>query len=182
MLDQDRYTWRHNSVLRIIMDTLKDVSDQSWSFYCDLAGAKKIESATIPPDILPTQQRPDLVLINDSSKSIIIIELTVPFEQNIHKAQERKLNKCAGLTSDLQEQGYDTKLLCVEVGSKWLIADSNQGQSNNACSFQSIFPWFLTTENLWSRSQKKILKSLSQRAIVCSYAIFYSKYDQDWST
>ena len=135
MLDQGRYTWRHNSVLRIIMDTLKDVSDQSWSlFYCDLAGAKKIAGTTIPPDILPTQQRPDLVLINESSKSIIIIELTIPFEQNIHKAHERKLNKYAGLTSDLQEQGYDTKLLCVEVGSRGLITDSNM------CSFQSIFP------------------------------------------
>ena len=31
MLDRDRYTWRHNSVLHIIMDTLKDVSDQSWT-------------------------------------------------------------------------------------------------------------------------------------------------------
>ena len=42
MLDQGRYTWRHNFALdRIIMDTLTDVSDQSSSFYCDLAGAKK---------------------------------------------------------------------------------------------------------------------------------------------
>ena len=39
---QGRYiTCRHNSVLRIIMDTLKDVSDQSWSFDCYLVGAKK---------------------------------------------------------------------------------------------------------------------------------------------
>ena len=36
MLDQDRCTWRHISVLRIIMETLKDVSDLSWSFYCVL--------------------------------------------------------------------------------------------------------------------------------------------------
>ena len=63
MLDQCRYTWRHNSIFRIIMDTLKDVSDQSWSFYCDLAGAKKIAGTTVSPDILPTQQKPDLVLI-----------------------------------------------------------------------------------------------------------------------
>ena len=73
----------------------------------------KIEGTTIPPDILPAQQRPNLVLINECSKSIIIIELTVPFEQSIHKAHERKLNRYAGLTSDVQEQGYDTKLLCV---------------------------------------------------------------------
>ena len=64
MLDQGRYTRRHNSVPRIIMDTLKDVSDQSWSSYCDLA--KKIAGTMTPPDILPTHQRPDQVLINES--------------------------------------------------------------------------------------------------------------------
>ena len=125
----------------------------SWSFHCDLAGAKKIAGTTIPPDILPTQQRPDLVLINESPKSIIIIELTVPFEQNIHKAHERKLNKCAGLTSDLQEQGYDTKLLCVEAGSRGLITNSK------ACSFQSIFPMISNNKKLLKQVSKKILKA-----------------------
>ena len=126
MLDQGRYTWRHNSVLRIIMDTLKDISDQSWKFYCDLDGATKIAGTTIPPDILPTQQRPDLVLINESSKSIIIIELSIPFEQNIHKTHDYKQNKYASLTADLQEQGYDAKLFCIEIGSRGLITSSNK--------------------------------------------------------
>ncbi|XP_072042835.1 uncharacterized protein [Amphiura filiformis] len=82
MLQQGRYTWRHNSVLRIILDTLREVSDSSWTFYCDLAGACKVAGTTIPPDILATQQRPDLVLVNRPSKKIIVIELTIPFEQN----------------------------------------------------------------------------------------------------
>ena len=117
MLDQGRYTWRHNSVLRIILDSLQYVSAPSWKIYCDLEGASKIAGTTIPPDILPTQQRPDLVLINPTSKSIIIIELTIPYEQNINSAHNRKLNKYAGLTSDLREQGYDVKLVCVEISA-----------------------------------------------------------------
>ena len=44
--------------------------------------------------------------INQASKSSIIIELTIPYEQNINSAHNRKLNKYAGLTSDLREQGY----------------------------------------------------------------------------
>jgi hypothetical protein len=115
MLDQGRYTWRHDSVLRIIMDTFTDVCDPAWKVYCDLAGATKIAGTTIPPDIMPTQQRPDLVFVNDSSKSIIIFELTIPFEQNIQAAHDRKINKYAGLTSDLREQGYDAKLICFEI-------------------------------------------------------------------
>ena len=59
----------------------------------------------------------------------MIIQLTVPFEQNTHKGHERKLNKYAGLTGDLQEQSYNTKLHCVEVDSRRLITDSN------VCSF-----------------------------------------------
>ena len=101
----------------------------------------------IPPDILPTQQRPHFVLINESSKSIIIIERTVPFEQNMHKAYEHKLNKYAGLTSDLQEQSYDTKFLCVEFGSRGLITDSN------VCFSQYIFAMISNNKNLWNRSK-----------------------------
>ena len=111
MLDQGRYTWRHNFVLCIIMDTLKDVSDQSWDFYCDLTGAHKFAGTTIPPDILPTQQRLDLVVINRHSKIIIIIELAVPFKHNIHQAHNHKDNKYAGLSADLQKRGYDASFV-----------------------------------------------------------------------
>ena len=126
MLQQGRYTWRHNSVLRIILDTLREVSDSSWTFYCDLAGATKVAGTTIPPDILATQQRPDLVLVNRASKKIIVIELTIPFEQNIHNAHVYKTNKYAGLIMDLREQNYDATLLCIEICSRGLISDKNK--------------------------------------------------------
>ena len=157
------------------MDTLKDISDQSWKFYCDLDGATKIAGTTIPPDILPTQQRPDLVLINESCKSIIIIELSIPFEQNIHKTHDYKQNKYASLTADLQEQGYDAKLFCIEIGSRGLITSSNK------CNLSSIFPLISKSQKPMKRVFDKFSKSLSQRAILCSYSIFYSKYDHDWS-
>lgn len=175
MLDQGRYTWRHNSVLRKILDTLKDTCDASWKIYCDLAGANKIAGTTIPPDILPTQQRPDIVLVNASSKSAIVIELTVPFECNIHSAHDRKMNKYAGLKEDLQEQGYDAKLLCIEVGSRGFISDLNSS------TLLSIFPLISPKNKPMKRAFNKLKKTLSQCAITCSYSIFYSKYDQDWS-
>ena len=129
--------------------------------YCDLAGAKKMAGTTIPLDILPTQQRPDLVLINDSSKSIIIIELTVPSEQNIHNVHERKL---------------DTKLLCVEVGSRGLITDSN------ACSF-NLFSHDFVQQKIFEAGLKKISEISQSTSIICSYAIFIqnmTKGGQPW--
>ena len=135
MLDQGRYTWRHNSVLRKIMDALKNIKDHSWKIYCDLSDATKTAGTTIPPEILPTQQRPDLVLINESSNSIVIIELSIPFEANIRKAHEYKENRYASLVSDLQERGYDTNLFCIEVGSRGLISRSKQ--TGSQLNFQS---------------------------------------------
>ena len=175
MLDQGRYTWRHNSVLRTIKDSLKNITDHSWKIYCDLADATKTAGTTIPPEILPTQQRPDLVLINEGSKSIVIIELSIPFEQNIQKAHVYKENKYASLVSDLQEQGYDTNLFCVEIGSRGLISSSNK------MSLNSIFKLVANKKTPVKRVFNKFLKTVSQCAIVHSYSIFYSKYDEDWA-
>ena len=174
MLDQGRYTWRHNAVLRIILDNFSDLSDPAWKVYCYLLGTTKIAGTTIPPDIIPTKQRPDLVFVNDSSKTIVIFELTVPFEQNIEAAHVKKSNKYSGLTSDLQEQGYDAKLICFEVGSRGMISHTNK------CRLQSIFPTLFSKP--MKRAASKLLKSISKRAISCSYSIFYSKYDHEWST
>ena len=109
-------------------------------------------------------QRLDLVIINQCTKSIIIFELTIPFERNINSAHDRKLNKYAGLASDLREQGYDTKLICVEICSRGLISNSNKR------SLQSIFPLLSISKKLRTRASNKMLKSLSQRAITCSYS------------
>ena len=176
MLDQGRYTWRHNIVLRKIMDALKDIKDHSWKIYCDLSDATKTAGTTIPPEILPTQQRPDLVLINESSNSIVIIELSIPFEANIRKAHEYKENRYASLVNDLQERGYDTNLFCIEVGSRGLICSSNKQALN------SIFSQITNNKKSLKRAFNNFLKTISQCAMVCSYSIFYSKYDDDWAT
>ena len=175
MLEQGRYTWRHDSVLRIILHTLQEISHTSWTFYCDLAGSNKVAGTTIPPDILATQQRPDLVLVNRESKSIIVIELTVPFEQNIHNAHERKVNRYSSLIMDLQEQGHDSKLYCIEIGSRGLITECNK------CNIQEIFTSISPGKKQLKNKCKKFQRDLSKRAILASYTIFYSKYDHDWS-
>ena len=158
------------------MDALKDIKDHSWKIYCDLSDATKTAGTTIPPEILPTQQRPDLVLINESSNSIVIIELSIPFEANIRKAHEYKENRYASLVSDLQERGYDTNLFCIEVGSRGLISSSNKQALN------SIFSQITNNKKSLKRAYNNLKKTISQCAMVCSYSIFYSKYDDDWAT
>ena len=66
--------------------------------YCDLPG-QRINSGTIPSHVLPSNQILDLVLIQD--KNLFIMELTCPFQDNMDKAHQYKLNKYANLLQDI---------------------------------------------------------------------------------
>ena len=43
-----------------------------------------------PLHIIQTEKRPDIVAWSDSKKSVVLIELTVPCEENREEAHERK--------------------------------------------------------------------------------------------
>ena len=79
-LEQGRYTYRHNNVLREITES---IDTNSFQYYSDIQG-KTIGGGTIPPDILVTAEKPDIVIIDPMLASpsgkpfITIIELTCP--------------------------------------------------------------------------------------------------------
>ncbi len=100
-LNQGRYTWRHDSILRYIVQLLQYSStDSNVKMYVDISDMTT-SGGTIPANILPTSQRPDMFLYNESAKKAVIAELTVPFEPNIPKAHEIKQSRNAALLSDL---------------------------------------------------------------------------------
>ncbi len=51
--------------------------DSSLEIYCDISGGPW----TIPPDIVAISGRPDLVIVKRKAKTVIIFELTVPYEK-----------------------------------------------------------------------------------------------------
>ena len=119
-LNQGRFTWRHNSVLHHLCLTLRTAYatvSHPPNIFADLPGCLSPSGTTIPPNILYTSQRPDLVLIFSYHK-IVLLELTVPFEPNISSARCCKSDKYAPLISDLKSAGYFPKLLLLEVGSR----------------------------------------------------------------
>ena len=71
-LNQGRYTWRHNTVLNHIANTILQNKPSYVEVYSDISGLD-INSGTIPPDILVTQLRPDLVIINRQEKIIALV-------------------------------------------------------------------------------------------------------------
>ena len=110
MLDQGRYSWRHDSILNQLYDFIKPPnSDSNFEVYCDLPG-KKTGISTVPTDIVITNQRPDIVIVNRDSNDIILIELTIPFYTNIENAHERKKDRYEQLVNDINNSNYDSKL------------------------------------------------------------------------
>ena len=80
-LEQGRYTWRHNTVLKFLAQTLPSL--QPSKLYVDLLGY-------LSPSILTGESfRPDM-LLSIEDKCLYIVELTVGFETNLQRNSQRK--------------------------------------------------------------------------------------------
>ncbi|XP_033099731.1 uncharacterized protein LOC117103291 [Anneissia japonica] len=105
-LDQGIFTWRHTSIIHHLLAFIREFRPEG-EVFADVKGLS-IAGVTIPPEILCTNLKPDIVLVNRSDKNIDIFELSVPFEPNIGKAHIYKSDKY-----DLQSKGYSSKQFCV---------------------------------------------------------------------
>ena len=84
-LNQGRYTWRHNSVLNHITNMILQNNPSTLEVFSDISGYD-INAGTIPSDVLVTQARPDLLLLNRHEKIICLLELTCSLKE-IHRQQ-----------------------------------------------------------------------------------------------
>ena len=74
--------------------------------------------------IIQTEKRPDIVAWCDSKKSVLLIELTVPWEENREKVHERKKNLYETLRADCVEKGWICHVIPIEVGCSGFIGHS----------------------------------------------------------
>lgn len=84
---------------------------QDWRMEVDLC--KQLQ---FPPHITETMLRPDIVLWSDSSKQVLMLELTVPLVERMEEANERK--------SSCQSRGWRAKCWPVEVGCRGFAGQS----------------------------------------------------------
>ena len=90
-----------------------------WECSADLQGWKK------HPDVISKSgMRPDIVLHSPSSRQLILIELTVPYESRMEEAHLFKTEKYASLAQSLRKSGFQTKVLAFEVGARGFIGAS----------------------------------------------------------
>lgn len=171
-LNQGRYTWRHNSILRHILTNLKGLigtENNDVLIFSDLSGFTTT-GGTLPVNVIVSKLKPDIVIQNTKEKSIHLVELTVPFETNIKKAHDRKHKKYIDLVSDISDNGFTCDLTCFEVGSRGLITPENVGRIAEIFSF------------IKSKPHRALVKELSKMALLSSYTIWNARQEPAWGS
>ena len=111
-LEQGRYTWRHDQILSIIKDGLKNRLLDGFSLECDLPGEKYSYILKTVCSML----RPDIVIYNP--KTVVLVELTVPFDERMSEAKQRKEDKYEELIEEITTSGTKAELHTIEVGTR----------------------------------------------------------------
>ncbi len=168
-LDQGRYTWRHDSVLDRVASFIKDSVSDGSEVHSDAGG----RPWTVPPDILPTSDRPDLVVLNREKKTISIFELTVPYENNIAKNHQYKCHKYVPLILDLQRIDFNVKYFAVEIGCRGMISKDN---TNRLHAFYSS----VSNQKVKCKDFKALKSSLCKIAITASFIVYKAKFQPTW--
>ena len=162
-LNQGRFTWRHNEVLSLIRDFLDQHLLPNFELECDLQNCcygflLRTFFSTL---------RPDICIFNKEEKRIVLMELTVPFDELMTAAAHRKSTKYRDLVYNIQDAGYHVSLVTVEVGSRGVVSDS-----------------FFTFINDWTSTKghesSSLFDSIRRKVICSSYAIWSRRNSDSW--
>lgn len=94
-------------------------SGSEWNMRVDLG-----RQLQFPREIVETSLRPDLIMWSEPCKTILLVELTVPWEEGMEAANERKRAKYADLVEDCREAGWKATMCPVEVGCRGFVGSS----------------------------------------------------------
>ena len=168
----DRFKFRHDSVLNHLLQTIMKSKNDQMTVYADLNGWR-VNGGTMPPDLVLTEQIPDLVIIDrsDTPAKVLLIELTVPWDSanSFKAAEERKTARYERLAGDLRDKGLTTFNLPLEIGCRGVINKRNHLVLETICNLVKI------------RGRKKLLASLGRIALLGSYRIWLARHSQQWT-
>ena len=196
----ERYTWRHNEVLKIIFDVsrkqieqinigkkpkkqgkrrimsfvkegqqdyykkkrlMKD--DESWDGKWEIA-ADLLGCARFFP--IPTRKKPDMVVWCPGRKIVYLVELTVPHEDNIDAARDRKDDRYEELVKECEEAGWSAAHFSVEVGCRGFVGER-------------LRRWF-TKIGLNARQNNATIQEIQATVEKASHWIWLKREDDRW--
>ena len=180
-----RYTWRHNQVLEKVVQAIEEAIDSvgkaglvhdrrqevanilqgssDWKVAADLRSRRNYSDL-----IADCGDRPDIVVTSESSKTVIVIELTVPYETNMSGSHEFKMAKYEGLVTRMHGKGYRVHLFAIEVGARGFAGSSVYN--------------LLKRVGLTSRRRAYYLQQVAETAEGGSYWIWLKRNDKSWTS
>ena len=157
----DRFTWRHNSILNFLANTLQTVNGSA--LYADVPGFKS------PSIITGDTYRPDL-LLSLSNGSLYVVELTVGYETNLENNVNRKKAKYKELVKQLDENFNEVNFINLSMSSIGIFAQE--------CS---TFLEMLGNVGLDKNYQTYCVRKMITIAIRSTYYIFCCR-NKEWES
>lgn len=144
---------------KTLKEATEGLSSGQWEVAADLEGCKRF----FP---IPSTKKPDLVIWNEEEKEVHLVELTVPHEDNISTAHERKEDRYEALVEECEEAGWKATHFPVEVGCRGFIA-------------MSVRKW-LKTAGLGPKKENAVTKELQETVEKASHWIWVKREDTSW--
>ena len=119
-----------------------------------------------PEEVAVTSLRPDLVLMSRSTKTILLVELTVPWEDRLGISHQLKKAKYQDLIDEALTKGWHAALFPIEVGCRGFPATSTR--------------YFLQKIGLEPKLLKKALGEIATAAETSSRWIWLTRA-RDWT-
>jgi hypothetical protein len=137
-----------------------------WSFLVDLP-TNANHYSTIPANICTSARRPDIIVVNNSTKAVFFCELTVPAEENLAEAHSFKVEKYSREQQDAAANGWTVAVVAFEIGSR--------GFHNG--SFRHLLKQLKPTLSAppTRQDRRQLLANCSRTALNCSYLIWLTR-------
>ena len=155
-LERLRYNRRHDDVLWTLFKFISSHLQPGHQVTADLPG----EHYCLRQDVATTDSRPDIVIWSD--QSIILVELTIPFQPGMDAAAERKQAKYADLLARCRTICH-SHFITIEVGSRGFI---------NATSFDKLYSQLFSSK----QSERQELEAeITRNVIARSHDIWWQR-------
>ena len=124
-------------------------------------------SLVFPSFIAITASRPDIVMYSVLKKTVILIELTSPCEENFEDRHFDKIARYEALCVSIRENGWRHHLFAIEVGARGYCA------YNVRSCFRRL--------GLNTKETKVVLSEITSTAIQCSFVIWLNRDNKIWN-
>ena len=162
-LDQGRFTFRHDSILLHIVKQIRaSKQHEGKRLIADLPGYRLPDGGTIPPELVVTNQKPDIVLIEEKTDNVELFELT--------SCTDSKYN--IDLAHNLKRKRYEVLASQLKAGL----------QPFEVCALGNIPKHSRETIRylVGKKAARETFKSLAKIAISASYYIFNRRRNAEW--